>query len=162
MFVIGLLLLAAAVAVGAAGIAANTGSEHSIPGGFVFFGYHLHGSSGRLLVLGIVIGAVGMLGLMMAADGLRRSAALRRELVGLRRDARARRRAEESAKSRPEPATAPATAAQTTDAPARRNVFARLSRNSDESATTTTTTTTTPRTSRRVAPSDGKTPSSAV
>ncbi|HEU5355885.1 MAG TPA: hypothetical protein VFU65_15540 [Actinocrinis sp.] len=120
MLVVGLLLLAAAVAVGAAGVAANTGTEHQLSNGFTLFGYHLHGSAGRLYLAGMVIGAVAMLGFMMVADGLRRDAALRRELGRFRRDARARRRAEAdtAGKTAPVPvATAPAIAAPSNTAP---------------------------------------------
>jgi hypothetical protein len=93
MLVVGLLVLAAAVVVGAAGVAANTGVAHQLPGGFSMFGYHVHGSAGRLFFGGLLVGAVGMLGIIMVADGLRRNAALRRELMRFRRDARAQRRA---------------------------------------------------------------------
>ncbi|HZU55764.1 MAG TPA: hypothetical protein VFA06_07845 [Actinocrinis sp.] len=112
MLVVGLLLLAAAVAVGAAGVAANTGTEHQLSNGFTLFGYHLHGSAGRLYLAGLVIGAVAMLGFMMVAEGLRRDAALRRELGRFRRDARARRRraaAAEAGRTAPA-ATAPVAA----------------------------------------------------
>lgn len=113
MLVVGLLLLAAAVAVGAAGVAANTGTEHQLSNGFTIFGYHLHGSAGRLYLAGLVIGAVAMLGFMMVAEGLRRDAALRRELGRFRRDARARRRAEASGAGKTAPAaTAPANTAE--------------------------------------------------
>lgn len=91
MFVVGVLLLAAVMVVGVAGVAANIGSEHQLVGGFGIFGYHVHGSAGRLLVAGIVIGAVGMLGFILAAEGLRRNAALRRELFRFRHDARTSR-----------------------------------------------------------------------
>jgi hypothetical protein len=91
MFVIGALLLAAVMVVGVAGVAANVGSEHQLVGGFGIFGYHVHGSAGRLFVAGLVIGAVGMLGLILAAEGLRRNAALRRELFRFRQDARTSR-----------------------------------------------------------------------
>lgn len=107
MLVVGLLLLAAAVVVGVAGVSANTGSEHQLAGGFGIFGYHVHDSAGKVFFAGLLIGAVGMLGFMMAADGLRRNAALRRELFRFRQDARARRR--NAAATRPAPA-APATA----------------------------------------------------
>ena len=111
MLVVGLLLLAAAVAVGAAGVAANTGTEHQLSSGFTLFGYHLHGSAGRLYLAGLVIGAVAMLGFMMVAEGLRRDAALRRELGRFRRDARARRRADAGGRGKTAPvATAPAAA----------------------------------------------------
>ena len=89
MLVVGLLLLAAAGIVGVAGVAANTGSEHQLAGGFAIFGYHVHGSSGKLFLAGLLIGAVGMLGFIMATEGLRRNAALRRELFRFRRQARA-------------------------------------------------------------------------
>lgn len=112
MLVVGLLLLAAAVAVGAAGIAANTGSEHQLSGGFTLFGYHLHGSAGRLYLAGLLIGAVAMLGFMMVADGLRRDVALRRELGRFRRDARLRRRTAPVA-----PTAAATTEPKTTSAP---------------------------------------------
>jgi hypothetical protein len=80
--------------------------------GFTLFGYHLHGSAGRLYLAGLVIGAVAMLGFMMVADGLRRDAALRRELGRFRRDARARRRAEAAGAGSTAPVvTAPAAAA---------------------------------------------------
>ncbi len=111
MLVVGLLLLAAAVAVGATGVAANTGTEHQLSSGFTLFGYHLHGSAGRLYLAGLVIGAVAMLGFMMVAEGLRRDAALRRELGRFRRDARARRRAEAGGPGKTAPVvTAPAAA----------------------------------------------------
>ena len=134
MLVVGLLLLAAAVVVGAAGVAANTGSEHQLTGGFNLFGYHLHGSAGRLYVAGLVVGAVAMLGFMMVADGLRRNAALRRELGRFRRDARARRRAEASGAGR----TAPTAPEPVTTAPARKPepVAARAADTADSSADT--------------------------
>jgi hypothetical protein len=92
MLVLGLLLLAGAVIVGVAGVAANTGSEHQLAGGFGIFGYHVHGSSGKLFLAGLVIGAVAMLGFIMATEGLRRNAALRRELFRFRRQARTQAR----------------------------------------------------------------------
>ena len=97
MLIVGLLLVAAAVLVGVAGVAANTGSEHSLVGGFGMFGYHVHGSSGRLFLAGLVIGAVGMLGFLLATEGLRRNAALRRELFRFRRQARVQQRADAKA-----------------------------------------------------------------
>ncbi len=92
MLVLGLLLLAGAVIVGVAGVAANTGSEHQLAGGFGIFGYHVHGSAGKLFLAGLVIGAVAMLGFIMATEGLRRNAALRRELFRFRRQARTQAR----------------------------------------------------------------------
>ena len=109
MLVLGLLVLAAAVVVGAVGVASNTGTEHQLPNGFSIFGYHIHGSVGKLFFAGLMIGAIGMIGLVMLLDGLRRNAALRRELLRFRREARARRSA--PAVQAPAPrATAPAPA----------------------------------------------------
>ena len=93
MLVLGLLVLAAAVVVGAVGVASNTGDAHQLPDGFSIFGYHIHGSVGKLFFAGLVIGAVGMIGLVMVMDGMRRNAALRRELLRFRREARSRRTA---------------------------------------------------------------------
>jgi len=88
MLVLGLLVLAAAVVVGAVGVASNTGNAHQLPDGFSIFGYHIHGSAGKLFFAGLMIGAIGMIGLIMVLDGLRRNAALRRELLRFRREAR--------------------------------------------------------------------------
>jgi len=93
MLVLGLLVLAAAVVVGAVGVASNTGTAHQLPDGFSIFGYHIHGSAGKLFFAGLMIGAIGMIGLIMVLDGLRRNAALRRELLRFRREARSRRTA---------------------------------------------------------------------
>lgn len=64
-----------------------------MPGGLSMFGYHVHGSAGRIFFGGLLVGAVGMLGIIMVADGLRRNASLRRELMRFRRDAGANQRA---------------------------------------------------------------------
>lgn len=118
MLMVGLLLLAAAVVVGIAGVSANTGGEHQLSGGFAIFGYHVHSSAGRLFLAGLLIGAVGMLGFLLATEGVRRNAALRRELFRFRRQARARERAQATA---PAPSdrvlarTAPASSADATD-----------------------------------------------
>ena len=121
MLVVGLLLLAGAVVVGVAGISANTGTEHQLPGGFAIFGYHLHDSVGKMFLGGILLGAVGMLGFMMMAEGLRRNAALRRELFRFRQDARARRRNAPTAPvtepGTPASATAPAASRSTDHTP---------------------------------------------
>jgi hypothetical protein len=118
MLIVGLLLLAAAVLVGVAGVAANTGGEHQLAGGFTVFGYHLHSSAGKLFLAGLLIGAVGMLGFLMATEGLRRNAALRRELFRFRRQARAQERAQAAAPARRERVfarTAPAPSGDATD-----------------------------------------------
>jgi len=112
MLVLGLLVLAAAVVVGAVGVASNTGNAHQLPDGFSIFGYHIHGSAGKLFFAGLMIGAIGMIGLIMVLDGLRRNAALRRELLRFRREARSRRAAPVAKAPAPQ-AAAPAPATQT-------------------------------------------------
>lgn len=109
MLIIGLLVLAAAVAVGSAGIAANTGHSHLLNAGFDIFGYHLHGSSGRLFLAGLAVGVVGALGLAMTLDGLRRGMKVRRELGRARREVRNRPQAPVT--TRPVAAAEPAVAA---------------------------------------------------
>lgn len=116
MLVIGLLLLAAAVVVGVAGVAANTGSAHQLVNAFSIFGYHVHGSAGKLFLAGFVVGAVGLLGLIMILNALRRNAALRRELFRFRHDERSRRRAAATARPAPAAQSAPAKADQPTEA----------------------------------------------
>jgi hypothetical protein len=130
MLVLGLLILAAAVVVGVAGVAANTGAAHQLPGGFALFGYHINTSTGKLFFAGLVIGAIGTVGLLLMADGLRRNAALRRELFRFRREARSRSR-------RPAPAAAAPTA------PAEPLVAAGSARPASASTSTTTSTTST-------------------
>jgi hypothetical protein len=118
MLIVGLVLLAAAVVVGIAGVSANTGAEHQLAGGFAIFGYHVHGSAGKLFLAGLLIGAVGMLGFLLATEGLRRNAALRRELFRFRRQARAQERAQATApapRRRVLARTAPAPAADVAD-----------------------------------------------
>lgn len=89
MIVIGLILLIAAVIVGAAAVSANIGAAHMLPGGFGVFGHTFTGSTGMLFVGGIVVGAVGMLGLGLTFGSSWRSArshaATRRELRKTRR-----------------------------------------------------------------------------
>jgi hypothetical protein len=88
MFVLGLLVLAAVVVVGSGAVASNIGSAHQLPSDFSVFGYHIHGSAGKLFFAGLVIGAIGAVGFGMVVAGLRHNAALRRELLRLRREAR--------------------------------------------------------------------------
>ncbi|MBV6696634.1 hypothetical protein [Kitasatospora aureofaciens] len=75
MFVIiGLIVLAAAVIVGVAGVLSNAGSAHALGHEFAVFGYHVTGSTGTLFLYGIVVGAVGLLGLSLLLGGARRTA----------------------------------------------------------------------------------------
>jgi len=89
MIVIGFILLIAAVIVGAAAVSANIGIANTLPNGFGVFGHYFTGSTGMLFIGGIVVGAVGMLGLSLTFGGSWRSArghaAARRELRNTRR-----------------------------------------------------------------------------
>jgi hypothetical protein len=96
MIVLGVLLLVAAGAVALGGIFANSGSSHTLAQSFTIFGYELEGSTGRLFLYGIVVGAVAALGLGMLIAGLSRTvrhrAAARRELRAARQEKEALQR----------------------------------------------------------------------
>lgn len=70
---LGLILLIAAVVVGVAGVLANAGAGHALTHGFAVFGYHVTGSTGTLFLYGIVVGAIGLLGLSLLLAGARRT-----------------------------------------------------------------------------------------
>jgi hypothetical protein len=70
MAALGLLLLAATVVIALGGILANTGSGHPLGHTVNILGYHLHGSTGKLLLIGVIVGALGMLGLNMLLAGV--------------------------------------------------------------------------------------------
>jgi hypothetical protein len=77
ILVLGLVLLVAAVVVGVAGVLTNDGSAHTLAAhGFSVLGYHVTGSTGTLLLYGIVIGALGVLGLSLLLSRARRTARL--------------------------------------------------------------------------------------
>jgi hypothetical protein len=77
ILVLGLVLLVAAVVVGVAGVLTNDGSAHTLAGhGFSVLGYHVTGSTGTLFLYGIVIGALGVLGLSLLLSRARRTARL--------------------------------------------------------------------------------------
>lgn len=73
IIIIGLVILIAAVIVGVAGVLANSGSSHALTHGFAVFGYHVTGSTGTLFLYGIVVGAIGLLGLGLLLAGARRT-----------------------------------------------------------------------------------------
>jgi len=74
MFIIlGLIVLVAAVVVGVAGVLTNHGSGHVLTHRFAVFGYHMNGSTGRLFLYGIVVGAVAAFGLGLLLSGARRT-----------------------------------------------------------------------------------------
>ena len=72
IIILGLVILVAAVIAGVARVLANSGHAHAVTH-FAVFGYHVTGSTGTLLLYGIVIGALGMLGLSMLLAGARRT-----------------------------------------------------------------------------------------
>jgi hypothetical protein len=79
MIIIGLIILIAAVVAGVAGVLANSGSGHPLTHHFAVFGYHVTGSTGTLFLSGIVVGALGMLGLSLLLAGARRTSRRGRE-----------------------------------------------------------------------------------
>ncbi len=91
MFALGLLLLVIAAVVAVAGISANLGSAHALGRSVNLLGYHLTGSTGKLLLVGVVLGAVGMLGLGLLLAGIRhgtnRRSANRHERKAIRQEA---------------------------------------------------------------------------
>jgi hypothetical protein len=73
IIVIGLIILAAALVVGVAGVLGNGGSAHALTH-FSVLGYHVTGPAGTLFLDGIVVGAAGLLGLSLLLAGARRTA----------------------------------------------------------------------------------------
>jgi hypothetical protein len=71
IIILGLVILAAALVVGVAGVLGNGGSAHAVSH-FSVLGYHLTGSAGSLFLSGIVVGAAGLLGLSLLLAGARR------------------------------------------------------------------------------------------
>jgi TRAP-type C4-dicarboxylate transport system permease large subunit len=72
--IVGLIVLLVAVIVGFTGVLTNAGPAHPLSENFSVFGYHVTGSTGTLFLFGIVVGAVGMLGLCVLLAGARRTA----------------------------------------------------------------------------------------
>jgi hypothetical protein len=79
IIIIGLVILIAAVAAGVAGVLSNSGSGHPLTHPFAVFGYHVTGSTGTLFLYGIVVGALGLLGLSLLLAGARRTSRRGRE-----------------------------------------------------------------------------------
>src|ERR1700689_45850 len=89
IIIIGLVILVAAVVAGVAGVLSNSGSRHPLTHHFAVFGYHVTGSTGTLFLYGIVVGALGLLGLSLLLAGARRTSRRGREARhGLRRPSR--------------------------------------------------------------------------
>jgi hypothetical protein len=74
MVIVGLVVLLVAVIVGTVGVLGNAVGTHPLAENFSVLGYHVTGSTGTLFLSGIVVGAVGMLGLSVLLAGARRSA----------------------------------------------------------------------------------------
>ncbi len=72
--VVGLLIFLSAVVVGAVGVVSNAGAEHLLADDFSVFTYHVTGSTGTVLLYGILIGAVGFAGLSLVLAGAARAA----------------------------------------------------------------------------------------
>jgi hypothetical protein len=72
--IVGLVVLLVAVIVGFMGVLTNAGAAHPLSENFSVFGYHVTGSTGTLFLFGIVVGAMGMLGLAVLLAGARRTA----------------------------------------------------------------------------------------
>jgi hypothetical protein len=87
--IVGLVILVAAVIAGVGGVLSNSGHAHAV-GHFSMFGYHVTGSTGTLFLYGIVVGAVGVLGLSLLLAGARRTSrrgrAARQDLKQSRRE----------------------------------------------------------------------------
>ena len=70
----GLILLLIAVLVAVVGVLGNSGTAHPLTETFSVFGYHVTGSTGTLFMIGMLIGAIAMLGLSVLLAGARRTA----------------------------------------------------------------------------------------
>jgi hypothetical protein len=74
MVIVGLIVLLIGVIVGTVGVLGNAGATHPLAENFSVLGYHVTGSTGTLFLSGIVVGAVGLLGLSVLLAGARRGA----------------------------------------------------------------------------------------
>ena len=72
--VVGLIILVSAVVIAVAGTLTNGGHSHPLGPRFSVLGYHVTGSTGRLFLFGIVIGAVALFGLNLLLTGAHRTA----------------------------------------------------------------------------------------
>ncbi len=72
MILLGLLLLVIAIVIVLVGVLSNMGSSHLLARSLEIFGYHVSGSTGRLLLIGFILGALAMLGLNLLLAGLGR------------------------------------------------------------------------------------------
>ncbi|MFC9872747.1 hypothetical protein [Nocardia salmonicida] len=70
---LGLVLFIAAVVIGTAGVLSNSGPTHTLSDDFSLLGYHINATSGTLFLWAVVLGALGMLGLVLLTAGAHRS-----------------------------------------------------------------------------------------
>ena len=93
---VGLVVLIAAVVAGVAAVTGNIGQSHLLTTDFNIFNQHYTGSAGEVFAAGIVVGAVGAIGVALLLAGslttTRRHWATRRELRRSRREVNATRR----------------------------------------------------------------------
>jgi hypothetical protein len=73
IIILGLVVLIVAIVVAVAGVLGNHGVDHALVHPFTVLGYHVTGSSGRLFLYGIVVGAVGMAALSLVLAAARRT-----------------------------------------------------------------------------------------
>src|ERR1700734_3701299 len=86
MVIVGLVVLLIGVIVGTVGVLGNAGATHPLAENFSVLGYHVTGSTGTLFLSGIVVGAVGLLGLsVLLADARRDLARSQREPAVVKR-----------------------------------------------------------------------------
>ncbi|MCX4092601.1 hypothetical protein [Nocardia sp. alder85J] len=112
IILIGLILLIAAIVVGASAIAANNDQAHMLTGHFTIFDHAFSGSQGQLFAAGAGVGAVAMLGLVLLLGGAfgtsRKHAQTRRELRKSRREMTAAQRDVSKPVAKPAKSAAPA------------------------------------------------------
>jgi hypothetical protein len=94
IIILGLIILVAAVVVGAAGVLGNDGGTHGLAHGFSVLGFHVTGS-GTVFLYGIAVGVIALFGLWLLLAGARRTSrrgsAARRGLRQSRRETAASR-----------------------------------------------------------------------
>jgi hypothetical protein len=90
LVIVGLIVLLGAAIFAIVGVLSNAGAAHPLTENFSVFGYHVTGSTGRLFLFGIVVGAVALLGLNVLVAGARRTVAhgrdARREVARFQRE----------------------------------------------------------------------------
>ena len=126
MVIVGLVVLFVAVIVGTVGVLGNAGATHPLAENFSVLGYHVTGSTGTLFLSGIVVGAVGLLGLSVLLAGARRSAVrgrdARRDLARSQREPALVKRQPTQELERPDATDTDSTVSSTAAHPRRRSL----------------------------------------